>query len=103
MIDGVIHTFDSHKEAKRFDELWMLQGADKIKELKLQPKYLLLDTLRIKGEKTLQKVHYIADFEYKNQSGAVMVEDVKGFKTPLYKLKKHLFLKAYPSYIFKEI
>lgn len=37
----------------------------------------------------VQGVKYVADFVYKNR-GLVVVEDVKGFKTPVYKLKKKL-------------
>jgi len=37
---------------------------------------------------------YVADFRYKNKEGKEVVEDVKGFKTAIYRLKKKL-VKAY--------
>ena len=94
IVNGAIVTFDSKKEADRYDQLIILARAGKIESLKLQPKYLLLDTLRIQGHRTMPKRYYIADFEYM-QNGKVIVEDVKGMKTPVYKLKKHLFLSIY--------
>ena len=52
----------------------------------------------------MRKVSYIADFMYKDiKRGVTVVEDVKGFKTDVYKIKKKLFLYKYPKYEFKEI
>lgn len=96
MVNGETVTFDSKKEAERYDQLKILLKAGRIVSLRLQPKYLLLDTLRIKGHRTMPKRYYIADFEY-IQDGKVIVEDVKGMRTPLYTLKKHLFLSIYGS------
>ena len=102
-INGETLKFDSMKEARRFDVLAVMQKAGKITELTLQPKYLLLDTLRIEGHKTIQKKHYIADFRY-IQNYITIVEDVKGMKTAVYQLKKHMFLEKYGHELtFKEI
>lgn len=93
-VDGI--TFDSAKEAKRYWELKLLEKAGKIFRLQLQPRYRLcawhprgvdaLDPLPALGE-------YRADFRYCNHEGCLcawgcQVEDVKGFKTPLYRWKK---------------
>ena len=99
VIDGI--EFDSKKEGKRYQELKMLEKAGKIKDLKLQPKFLLQESFKYKG-KTQRAIFYIADFEY-IKDGKRIVEDVKGVKTDVYKLKKKLFLKKYPDVIFKEI
>lgn len=103
IINGEKVTFDSKKEAKRYDELYLLLKQGKISELTLQPKYLLVDTLRIEGHRTMAKCSYVADFRYiKNY--ITVVEDVKGMKTAVYQLKKHLFLAKYGHELtFKEI
>ena len=99
-IDGI--TFDSQKEAKRYLELKLLLKTGKISELKLQPIYILQDKFRL-GGKGIRAIKYIADFEYiDNKTGKVIVEDVKGIKTDVYKLKKKLFQKKYGKDI-KEI
>jgi hypothetical protein len=42
-----------------------------------------------KGERECK---YIADFVYRDRDGNRVVEDCKGFRTPVYKLKKKLML-----------
>lgn len=91
MVDG--YKFDSMKEAERYKELKLLERAGRIKDLELQPKFELLPTIRTDKE-TLRKVSYYADFKYE-QDGETVVEDVKGFKTDVYKLKKRIFLLKY--------
>lgn len=98
-IDG-IH-FDSQKEANRYKELKLLEKAEKIKNLKLQPAYLLQESFKLKGE-TIRAIKYVADFEYETKSGELVTEDVKGVKTQVYKLKKKLFENKYRRKI-KEI
>ena len=101
IVDG--HRFDSKKEARRYGELKLLERAGKIKDLELQPKFELIPTIRTEDE-TLRKVSYIADFKYIDlESGKVIVEDVKGFKTDVYLLKKRLFLQKYTEYEFREV
>lgn len=101
VVDG--YTFDSKKEARRYGELKLLVRAGKIKNLELQPKFELIPTIRTEDE-TLRKVSYIADFKYIDlESGKVVVEDVKGFKTDVYLLKKRLFLQKYIDYKFMEV
>jgi len=94
--------FDSKKELKRYQELKMLEKAGKIKDLELQPVFLIQEGFYYRG-KAIRQITYRADFEYIDENGNRVVEDVKGFKTDVYKLKKKLFLKKYPDVIFKEI
>lgn len=82
MIDGI--TFDSKKEANRYCELKLLQKAHMISNLELQVPFEL-----IPKSKYGRSIVYIADFLYE-QNGLLIVEDAKGFKTPVYKLKKRL-------------
>ncbi len=74
--------FSSKKEAKRYVELLFEQQAGNISDLELQPKF----PLRVNG---VLIGHYVADFGYLLQ-GKRTIEDVKGFKTPVYRLKKKL-------------
>ena len=102
-INGEVVTFDSKKEAKRYDELYILFRHGKIEQLTLQPRFKLLDTLRVAGHKTMPVRHYVADFKY-IENGLTIVEDVKGMKTPMYNLKKHMFLELYRDQLtFREI
>lgn len=98
--------FDSIKEKNRYIELSMLERAGEIKELELQPKFLLLDTIRYNGE-TYRKTYYIADFKYyDNKIGRYIVEDVKSkitAKDKVYRLKIKMLLSKYADICFKEI
>ena len=98
-IDGIL--FDSKAEAERYLELKAMQDAGEITELKLQPVYELIPTFRKNG-KTYRRTVYKADFSY-IQNGQLIVEDFKGFKTDVYKLKKKLFEFHYPYLTIKEV
>ena len=91
VIDGI--TFDSKKEAKRYIELKNKQEEGEISDLRLQVPFELVPsfTIEIDGKKRKRRnIRYIADFVY-YEDGQKVVEDVKGRKTDIYKLKKKLF------------
>ena len=91
--DGIKH--DSRKEARRWVELTLLQRAGEISDLKRQVKYELIP--KQEGERA---VNYIADFVYiDNKTGNTVIEDCKGFKTDVYRLKKKLFQWRYNTKI----
>ena len=98
--------FDSKKERARFITLKQLEKAGIIKELELQPKFLLLDTIHYKG-KTYPKTYYKADFKYfDNEKGKYIVEDVKSLitaKDKVYRLKIKMLLVKYPDIDFIEV
>ena len=97
VIDGI--TFDSKKEAKRYVELKKKQEEGEITDLRLQVPFELVPsfTIEIDGKKRKRRnIRYIADFTY-YENGQKVVEDVKGRKTDIYKLKKKLF-----EYKFKQ-
>ena len=98
-IDGV--KFDSKKEAKRYQELKLLLNLRFISDLVLQPVFILQDKFKYNG-KTERAIKYIADFQY-IKNGETIVEDVKGKKIDVYKIKKKLLLKKYPDINFVEI
>lgn len=81
--------FDSKKERQRFEELNMLEQAGEIRNLKLQHEFLLQGAFTdTTGERT-RSIKYIADFTYWKDNTFV-IEDVKGMKTDVYKLKRKM-------------
>ena len=98
--------FDSKKERDKYIELKQLEKAGIIKELELQPKFLLLDTIHYKS-KTYPKTYYKADFKYfDNEKGKYIVEDVKSpitAKDKVYRLKIKMLLAKYPDIDFVEV
>jgi len=80
-VDGI--TFASKKEAKRYQELRLLERAKEITDLILQPRF----PLQIHG-KSLGS--YVGDFQYTVDGVREVVEDVKGVRTPVYRLKKKI-------------
>jgi hypothetical protein len=96
VIDGI--TFSSRAEARRYGELKLLLRAKQISDLKLQPRFLLQQSFKY-GGKTERAIEYVADFQYvAGKDGSTryeVVEDVKGFKTAEYKLKRKMFLHMY--------
>lgn len=98
--------FDSKKERDKYIELKQLEKAGIIKELELQPKFLLLDTIHYKG-KTYPKTYYKADFKYfDNGKGKYIIEDIKSpitAKDKVYRLKIKMLLTKYPDIEFREI
>ena len=75
--------YDSKKEAHRAWELDMLLKAGEIQDLIRQPRF------------KLKYCTYIADFAYTTKAREYIVEDVKGFKTDIYKLKKKMLKAEY--------
>lgn len=85
------NTYDSAKEARRHAELLLLEKAGAIQELQRQVRYTLLPVQRVEGKVVERACTYIADFVY-TENGAVVVEDVKGYRTPEYIIKRKLML-----------
>lgn len=86
-VDGI--TFDSKKEAERYKFLKLLLKADEIKDLKLQVSFPFTMEGRV-------MFSYIADFMYYDKAlSKMIIEDVKGMRTPVYNLKKKLIEKFY--------
>lgn len=91
-IDGI--TFDSRKEAERWCELKLLERSGKISDLKRQERFVLIPTQRIKDRVVERPLHYVADFTY-TENGEKVVEDVKGFRTKEYVIKRKILLYLY--------
>lgn len=90
-LDG--YTFQSRAEARRYEELRLLEMAGEIHDLKVHPRFVLLDAAKELG---LRAVHYTADFQY-TEGGRVIVEDVKSSATmtEAFKLREQLFKRRY--------
>lgn len=79
-IDGRV--FDSKKEANRYLDLREQQRAGHVQELACQVSIpLIVNEVKIG--------HYVADFVYW-RSGKMVIEDVKGMRTDVYKLKRKI-------------
>jgi hypothetical protein len=85
-VDGIV--FPSRKEARRYQELQLAEKAGVISGLERQVKY----PLTINGVKVAD---YICDFRYRERGVGVVVEDTKGMRTPVYRLKKKIMKALY--------
>lgn len=84
-VDGVC--FASKAEATRYKDLKVMQQLGLISGLTFQVKYdLKINEIKI--------CSYVSDFNYL-EDGKLIVEDTKGFRTPVYKLKRKLMLAIY--------
>lgn len=110
-VDGI--PFASKREAGRYQVLKARMAAGDVRRLKCQPRYALYPLVLLgadvknanAGEPSNRRVliaEYVADFEYEESdrgyggiTWALVVEDVKGVRTDLYKLKKRWFEAQY--------
>lgn len=101
IVDGI--RFDSQKEANRYLDLLVLEKAGLIQDLHRQVRFELQPSYKKKG-KTIRAIYYIADFVYYDTfKGQKIVEDTKGYRTEIYKLKKKIFEYKYPGMEIKEV
>lgn len=91
-IDGYV--FASKKEAARYEELKLLERAGIISDLELQKRFELIPSQRINGKVVERPCYYVCDFAY-CEGGKQVIEDAKGMKTEVYKIKKKLMLYKY--------
>ena len=93
-IDGI--KFASRHEASRYIELKYMERAGLISRLELQRVFTLIGAQRDRDGKIIERpVKYIADFVYRNSKGETVVEDAKGMRTDVYKIKRKLMLSIY--------
>lgn len=77
IFDGI--RFDSIAEKNRYVILKMMQQSGLITDLKVHPRFTLLNSMTIDGVRQ-NKIEYEADFSYFDlEKGVPTVEDVKGF------------------------
>ena len=95
IIDGI--KFDSQKEGNYYLKLKMLEKAGKIRDLRLQVPFVVLETFKV-DDRTYRKAKYIADFTYYDDKDKLHVIDVKSEATrkdKTYQLKKKLLAWKY--------
>ena len=90
-VDGI--TFDSKREADRYIVLKGMEEDGTIESLRRQVRYELVPAFDVDG-RHYRPVYYVADFVYR-EDGHEVVEDVKGMRTDVYKLKSKLFARRY--------
>ena len=84
VVDGI--TFDSQKEASRYQELRMLERAGEITGLVRQQKIELIPKTKL-----YRACYYVCDFIYfDKRENKTIYEDVKGVRTKEYLLKRKL-------------
>jgi uncharacterized protein DUF1064 len=87
IINGI--PFPSRKEGNRYAELILMQHGGYIRDLEIQVRF----DIEVNGIHVCQ---YIADFTYWDvKQGRKVVEDAKGFKTDVYRLKRKLMRACY--------
>lgn len=99
-IDG--YTFDSQAEAKRYEELKLSVQAGAISDLQVHPVYELQAAFRDASGARHRSIRYEGDFGY-TEGGRAVVEDVKGHRTEVFKIKEKLFRFRYPFIDFRVI
>lgn len=102
-------TFDSGLEARRYQNLLLLQKAGEINNLEIKPIFRFsIDgrpiLIKSAGYPNGRQVKYIADFAYFDVArNKRIVEDVKGFRTDVFKLKKAITECLFPGVIVEEV
>jgi len=92
-VNGI--TFDSKHEAHRYIELMYMERAKLISDLQLQVRFELIPNQYKNGKLIERRAEYVADFVYCDACGDTVVEDAKGCRTDVYRLKKKLMLEKY--------
>lgn len=74
-----------------------------IRDLELQPEYVLQEAY-VRDGKKIRAITYYADFRYLDlRTNRIVVEDCKGMRTEIYKMKKKMLLCRYPEINFQEV
>lgn len=81
--DGI--KFASKREARRYEELKLMQKAGEVVFFLRQIPFYLPGNIK-----------YVCDFQVFFKDGTVRFEDVKGMRTPQYKAKKRMVEALYP-------
>jgi hypothetical protein len=100
-LDG--YHFDSQAEASRYNVLKLCVQAGEIKNLIVHPRYELQPAFTY-GDQKHRAIYYEGDFQYREiATDNLVIEDVKGVETEVFKLKMKLFLHQYPGIDFRII
>ena len=97
-VNGI--SFDSIMEAKYYLYLKQLEKEKTIKKFERQVKFDLIPKGKTKDGRTYRAITYIADFVLQYKDGDKEIVDVKGKKTPEFKIKEKLFYHFHPDKFF---
>lgn len=90
------HEHDSRREAQRCAELHLLERSGVIEGLEVQPQFwFVIDGREVKHPNG-RRVGYRADFRY-SEGGEAIVEEVKGFETSDWALRRSIFVALFPD------
>jgi len=87
-------TFDSKAEAEYYG---VLLNAKSVKEIKMQPCYVLQEKYTNSEGDKIRAIEYVWDFEVQSRDGKIGVIDIKWMATPEAKLKRKMFMYKYPD------
>lgn len=112
IVDGI--AFRSTLEADVYQLLRSWERAGAIRNLLCQPNYLLQPKMRVDG-KAVRAIVYVADFQYERIRRGLcpghgvppfgwetVAIDAKGFRMPVYQIKKKMFMAKFPHIRFEE-
>lgn len=93
-------SFDSKKEARRYELLMLRLKAGEIRELRLQQDFTLQEAYTTPDGERVRALRYRADFCYEELIGdkwVKVVEDTKsaGTRTKVYSIKRKMMLDKY--------
>ena len=101
------HKYDSKLEAAHAQLLDISMHAvgmyDKVISYERQVPFLLQEAFVDKDGTKHRKIEYLADFVVTYADGRVEVQDTKGFKTEVYKIKKKMLLFKHKDINFREV
>ena len=101
IVDNI--AFDSKAEGEMYRDLKLLEKGNLIKNLELQPKFVLQRKFTNNNGEKIRAITYTADFRFFDvKKGRVRVIDCKGFKTKEYRIKKKLFDFIYSDLFLEE-
>jgi len=96
------YTFSSDLEYKFYVYLLSKQEKGIVKNITIQPRYLLQKKF-VKHGKIYQPIYYIPDFEVEYINGDIINFDTKGFSTPDFLLKAKIWNYVYPDKVLRVI
>ena len=88
-------TYRSKREAKRHQELLLLERAGQIAGVVREVPFELIPKQRRPDGKVERACTYFADFLYSTADGRLVCEDAKGVRTKEYVIKRKLMLKVH--------
>jgi hypothetical protein len=97
------HTHGSKKEAMRCNQLSEMEQCGQISDLQQQPQFWFAINGKPLKHANGHRVGYKSDFQYRDDQGRLVVEEVKGFTVRDWPLRRAVFVALYPDIIFREV